>query len=97
MPPRPGGPVIHRFVGVKKAPKNGRLVLLRRAFAASPALSLTLRSIAQAMRLEGSRPLSGLHHSPSNATGSRECAPPTSASARAEMTGSTRPGDGAPY
>ncbi len=58
--------------------------------------SQTLRSIAPAMRLEGSRPPPGLHGSPSDANGSRECAPPTSASARAEMTGSASSGDGTP-
>ena len=45
-----------------------------------------------AMRLEALRPQPGLHGSPSDATGSRERAPPTSASARAEMTGSASSG-----
>src|SRR6266700_4458634 len=46
--------------------------------------SQTLRSIAPAMRLERSRQSPGLHGSPSDANGSRECAPLTSASARGD-------------
>jgi hypothetical protein len=47
-------------------------------------LNQTLRSIAQAIHLVGLRRQPGLPGSPSDATGSRECAPPMSTSTRVD-------------